>query len=81
MARKLVWTAAILLAVLHHDFWYWNDATLLFGYMPIGLAYHVGFSIASGLLWAAAVIWAWPTEMEEEVAEFLREQQKGAATK
>lgn len=81
MARKLVWTAAILLAVLHQDFWLWNNATLLFGFMPAGLAYHVGFSIASGLLWAAAVIWAWPTEVEEEVAEFLRQEKEGAATK
>lgn len=78
MARKLVWVAAILLAILHQDFWLWNDGTLLFGYMPIGLAYHIGFSIASGLLWAAAVVWAWPTEVEEEVALYLKEHKEGA---
>ncbi len=81
MARKLVWGAAIILAVLHQDFWLWNNATLVFGFLPIGLAYHIGFSIAAGLLWAAAVVWAWPTEIEEEVAEFLRQQDEGAPAK
>ncbi|MGA1238397.1 MAG: hypothetical protein ACO34E_16220 [Limisphaerales bacterium] len=62
---KLVWGAVILLALLHHDFWWWNSRTLVLGFLPIGLAYHAAFSIAAGLLWAAACRWAWPTHIEE----------------
>lgn len=80
-ARTVIWTLAILLAVLHQDFWLWNDATLWFGFMPVGLLYHICFSIAAALLWASAVIWAWPSEVEEEVEEFLKANPEGASSK
>ena len=60
----LVWLAALVLFVFHQDFWFWSDTTLWFGFMPVGLAYHSLFSIAAGLLWAAAVKFAWPTHLE-----------------
>lgn len=62
--RRAVWTAFAVLFLLHHDFWNWDDRTLLFGWLPVGLAWHVGFSVAAGVLWAAAVRWAWPEEVE-----------------
>jgi len=61
---SLVWMAFALLFVLHQDGWWWDDRTLLLGWLPIGLAWHVGFSLAAGLLWAAANRWAWPTDIE-----------------
>ena len=36
--RSLVWILALVLAVLHYDFWYWDDRSLVFGFVPIGLA-------------------------------------------
>jgi len=63
--RKLVWLAAGLLFVLHHDFWWWDTPTLVFGFLPIGLAYHLAFSIAAGCLWFAMVKFAWPSHIEE----------------
>ena len=63
--KKAIWVAAILLGLLHHDFWWWDDTTLVLGFMPIGLAYHLAFSIAAGCLWAAAVKFAWPSDIEE----------------
>jgi hypothetical protein len=62
--RKVVWLAALALLMLHQDFWYWDDRTLVFGFMPIGLAYHIAFSIAAALVWAAAVKFAWPGDIE-----------------
>jgi hypothetical protein len=64
LSRRLVWVAFAVLFVLHHDFWNWGDRTLVFGVVPIGLAYHIGFSIAAALLWTSAIRWAWPTELE-----------------
>ena len=64
MKSKWVWIIFVLLFILHQDVWYWDDRTLVFGFMPIGLAYHAGFSIAAALLWAAAIKWAWPSDIE-----------------
>lgn len=63
--RKIVWGAFFVLAVLHQDFWLWNDPRLVFGFLPVGLAYHIGFSIAAALLWAFASRYAWPQHLEE----------------
>ena len=61
----LIYGLAILLALLHQDFWYWEDPTLVFGFMPVGLAYHAAFSMASAGVWALAVYYAWPKAIEE----------------
>lgn len=65
--RKLIWILAAALLVLHQDVWFWDDRTLVFGFMPIGMFYHAMFSIAAACLWAAAVKWAWPSDVEASV--------------
>jgi hypothetical protein len=65
LPRKLVWAAVILLFILHHDFWFWDDRSLVLGFMPVGLFYHVLFSIVASLTWLCAVKFAWPEEIEE----------------
>jgi len=66
--RRLVWALVALLAIVHWDFWYWDDRTLVFGFLPIGLAYQALFSLACGLTWWLAVRFAWPGELEEWAA-------------
>ena len=43
----------------------WDDPTLVFGVLPAGLAYHVFYSIAAAAVWALAVRYAWPSEVED----------------
>lgn len=62
--KSFVWILFAILFVLHHDFWWWDDPTLVFGFLPIGMAWHVGFSVASALLWLLALRFAWPTHIE-----------------
>ena len=62
--RNLVWVLVVLLAILHFDFWFWDDQTLLFGFLPVGLGFHAGFSMACGVVWFLAVTFAWPSEVE-----------------
>jgi hypothetical protein len=51
--------------VLHQDFWNWRKAEpLLFGFLPIGLAYHAGYSILAACLMAVLVKFAWPKHLE-----------------
>ena len=55
---------AVVLAILHQDFWWWDDGALVFGFMPVGLAYHAGFSLAAAALWTLAILIAWPHDLE-----------------
>jgi hypothetical protein len=59
--KRLVYALIVLLAILHQDFWWWDDSdTLVCGFLPIGLAYHAGVSAAAAVLWAMAVRFCWP---------------------
>ena len=61
-------TLVIALAILHWDFWWWDSATLVFGFIPIGLAYHALFSIACAVTWWAVSRFAWPEHLERWAA-------------
>lgn len=51
--------------LLHQDVWNWNKAEpLVLGYLPIGLAYHVGYSILASITLALLVKFAWPKHLE-----------------
>ncbi len=63
--RKVIALIAIVMAVLHQDFWNWDSPDLVFGFMPIGLFYHVCFSICCAILATLAIKFAWPTELVE----------------
>ncbi len=65
----LIWVAVVLLFALHQDVWFWNDRTLLFGFMPVGLAYHAAYSLVASVLWALAVRFAWPDRIEQWASE------------
>lgn len=62
--RWIVWFLVFALFILHQDFWLWDSRTLVLGFMPIGLFYHAMFSIAAAAVWALAVKFAWPVEIE-----------------
>ena len=62
--RLLLIGLVILLAILHQDFWWWDDKTLVFGFMPIGLAYHALYSVAAAGLWFLFVRYNWPEALE-----------------
>ena len=56
---------ALLLIIIHHDFWFWDSRELVAGFLPVGLAYHMLFSLAAALLWVYAIFFAWPVELED----------------
>ncbi len=68
-AFKVVWGAVVVLAVLHYDFWYWDDTSVIFGFLPVGLAYQAGISIAASIAWALVMWNDWPDEVEEWASE------------
>lgn len=78
--RYVIYGGAILLAILHQDFWWWDDTTLV-GFMPIGLFYHALFSIAAAAIWALAVMFAWPSHIEEFAEEVKKEKEQADSGK
>lgn len=60
--RRVALGLVVLLAVLHQDLWLWNDASLLFGFLPVGLAWHGGISLAAAFVWYAVTVYAWPSD-------------------
>ena len=56
--------AALVVAVylLHQDFWFWRRAEpIVFGVLPIGLAYHALYSIVAAAVMWLLVRYAWPS--------------------
>lgn len=51
---------------LHQDFWNWQRiAPLVFGFLPVGLAYHVAYTFVAALMMAVLVKFAWPEHLEK----------------
>ncbi|MHC4875750.1 MAG: DUF3311 domain-containing protein [Planctomycetota bacterium] len=68
MNRLGIWCLLLVLVALHHDFWFWDDPSLLGGWMPVGLAWHIGLSVVAVLFWATVVRVAWPRDLESAPA-------------
>ena len=60
--------AALIVAALyalHQDVWFWRDARpLVFGFLPIGLFYHVAYTLAVSLLLWWLVRRHWPAGLD-----------------
>ena len=65
--RTFLLTLLVLVVyVVHQDFWNWNKAEpLVLGFLPIGLAYHAGYSILAAITMAILVKFAWPKHLED----------------
>ena len=79
MIKWLLAIATALLLVAHQDTWFWRDGRLVGGILPVGLAYHAGYSVVSALLLAALVRHAWPVELERSEREAAPTSPHGAS--
>jgi hypothetical protein len=64
--NKIIATAIIIvLYALHQDLWLWRQARpLVFGVLPVGLAYHVGYALVTSLALWLLVRLAWPANLD-----------------
>jgi len=70
MNRLLLVIAVVLLYLLHQDFWFWREARpLVFGFLPVGLAYHGAYCLAVTLLMWTLTRVAWPSHLEASASE------------
>jgi hypothetical protein len=69
MIRKLLLALLILVVfLLHQDCWNWKNGNLIFGVLPVGLAYHAAYAIAAAALMAILVRCAWPAHLDRAEA-------------
>lgn len=69
MTAKSVFLALLvcLLFLAHQDFWFWRTAEpLLFGFLPVGLAYHAFYTLAVSALMLLLCRWAWPAHLDRD---------------
>jgi uncharacterized membrane protein len=60
---KIILFLAAIMAVLHQDFWNWDNPNPVFGFLPAGLAYHAAYSIVAACFWALVLKIAWPKQL------------------
>ena len=69
MKKFLLFLLIALVYALHQDLWNWKKyEPLLFGFLPVGLAYHAAYSVLCALMMAVLVKVAWPKHLEAEPA-------------
>ncbi len=59
------WILALMLLVLHQDYWQWDRNEILFGFMPYTMAYNIGVSLVTGLVWVFVCQFLWPSHLDE----------------
>ncbi len=64
--RYFVGLLLIVLVILHQDYWQWNDTSVVFGFLPWTLVYHIGLSLAAAAVWYLAVTCCWPQWQDEQ---------------
>jgi hypothetical protein len=61
----VAWLVVAVMYVLHQDLWFWRAARpLVFGFLPIGLAYHAAYTIAVSVVLAWLVRRHWPSHLD-----------------
>lgn len=65
MKRVFLTVLLIALYLLHQDFWFWRSASpMVFGFLPIGLFYHLVYTLLiAGVMWLLVKL-AWPAHLE-----------------
>ena len=67
VTRLFLVLAIAMVYLLHQDLWFWRDARpLVFGFLPVGLAYHAAFCLASALLMWMLTKLAWPAHLDTD---------------
>jgi len=65
--KIILYVMVIVLALFHQDFWNFDNNTLVFGFLPTGLAYHAAYTIFAVILWLLFIKFAWPNDNEDVI--------------
>ena len=65
MKMILIWILVLILLILHQDYWQWDRNEIVAGFMPYTMAYNIGISIATGLMWIVVCAFLWPAGLDD----------------
>ncbi len=65
---RLIAIYLIVLFFLHQDFWFRDNPSLVFGFLPVTLAWHMLFTAAAATGWWMVGKFAWPVDEDENPA-------------
>lgn len=66
MKRFLLTFVVVALYLVHQDFWFWRETRpVVLGFLPIGVFYHVCYTLAVAVLMWLLVRYAWPSHLEK----------------
>lgn len=71
MKAFLLTVFVLVVLILHHDLWNWTNKSLVLGFLPIGLAYHIGYAFLASFTMAVLVRYAWPHDLERETLDLV----------
>ena len=67
MSRAVAGVLVLALFLLHQDVWWWREARpIVFGILPIGLFYHVAYTLVTAAVLGLLVRYCWPVEAGPE---------------
>ncbi len=70
MKKALLACLVVVLYVLHQDYWNWRTSDpVVLGIFPIGLFYHMVYTLVVSLVMWLLVKLAWPGHLEVEAGE------------
>ncbi|MCX6379712.1 MAG: DUF3311 domain-containing protein [Armatimonadetes bacterium] len=69
--RVLLGLLVFVVLCLHQDTWFWKSRELVFGFLPVGLAYHAGFSVVATIIMALLVKFLWPSHLEVDEKDYV----------
>ncbi|MGI9519483.1 MAG: hypothetical protein ACR2NP_20695 [Pirellulaceae bacterium] len=64
MRKWVVAIAILVLLIAHQDYWQWDRADLVWGFVPYNMAYHVCLSGVTALVWIIVCMTCWPKSEE-----------------
>lgn len=62
MRGWLIGGLVLVLLVLHQDYWQWDRNEILFGFLPYTLAWNIGLSVITAIVWLFVCTVLWPAE-------------------
>ncbi len=63
---RTYWLLVVLMIVIHQGVWFGEDASLVAGFLPWGLFYHISVSFFMALSWWKITQRVWPTDLTDE---------------
>ncbi len=65
--KKWIPGLAILgLLIAHQDYWQWERRDLVFGFIPWNMAWHMGLTVVTALVWILVCRYCWPSGLTRE---------------